>query len=76
MALASFSAVVLIFRISIEIFYIYYVQPGHFLVPMSFGPGTFNGQDPPLLGARRKKSVGFLRKAHIEEKKYKRYVML
>ncbi|XP_035846025.1 uncharacterized protein LOC118492237 [Helianthus annuus] len=47
-ALASFSAVVLIFRISIEIFYIYYVRPGHFLVPVSFDPGTFNGQDPPL----------------------------
>ncbi|MFS7934537.1 hypothetical protein Hanom_Chr05g00392711 [Helianthus anomalus] len=28
MARASFSAVVLIFRISIEIFYIYYVWPG------------------------------------------------
>ncbi|MFS7984496.1 hypothetical protein Hanom_Chr11g00987111 [Helianthus anomalus] len=22
--------------------------PGLFLVPVSFGPGTFNGQDPPL----------------------------
>ncbi|MFS7929350.1 hypothetical protein Hanom_Chr04g00331511 [Helianthus anomalus] len=51
MARASFLAVVLIFRISIEIFYIYYVWPGlaqAFLVSVSFGPGTFNGQDPPL----------------------------
>ncbi|MFS7964854.1 hypothetical protein Hanom_Chr08g00755241 [Helianthus anomalus] len=52
-ARASFSAVVLIFRISIEIFYIYYVWPGLgwvFLVPVSFGSGTFNMQDPPLIG--------------------------
>ncbi|KAJ0900691.1 hypothetical protein HanPSC8_Chr08g0316661 [Helianthus annuus] len=48
-ARASFSALVLIFRISIEFFYIYYVWPGLFLVPVSFGPGTFNGQDPPGL---------------------------
>ncbi|MFS7900847.1 hypothetical protein Hanom_Chr00s145437g01820181 [Helianthus anomalus] len=40
--------VLLIFRISIEIFYIYYVWPGLFLVSVSFGPGTFNWQDPPL----------------------------
>ncbi|MFS7945082.1 hypothetical protein Hanom_Chr06g00519801 [Helianthus anomalus] len=34
-----------------RIFYIYYVWPELarvFLVPVSFGPGTFNGQDPPL----------------------------
>ncbi|MFS7956048.1 hypothetical protein Hanom_Chr07g00649961 [Helianthus anomalus] len=23
--------------------------PGFFLVPVSFGPGRFNGQDPPLV---------------------------
>ncbi|MFS7902543.1 hypothetical protein Hanom_Chr01g00012511 [Helianthus anomalus] len=40
------------FRISIEIFYIYYVWPGLFLVSVSFGPGTFNGQDPPLFLAQ------------------------
>ncbi|MFS7956149.1 hypothetical protein Hanom_Chr07g00651201 [Helianthus anomalus] len=48
-ARASFSVVVLIFRISIEILDIYYVWPGLFLVPVSFGSGTFNGQDPPLM---------------------------
>ncbi|MFS8008831.1 hypothetical protein Hanom_Chr14g01277541 [Helianthus anomalus] len=33
-------------------FYIYYVWPGltrTFLVPVSFGSGTFIGQDPPLV---------------------------
>ncbi|MFS7980938.1 hypothetical protein Hanom_Chr10g00945031 [Helianthus anomalus] len=37
---------------SIEIFYIYFVWPGLaqvFLVSVSFGPGTFNGQNPPLI---------------------------
>ncbi|MFS7889001.1 hypothetical protein Hanom_Chr00s000003g01601621 [Helianthus anomalus] len=29
-------------------FYIYYIRPGHFLVSVSFGPRTFNGQDPPV----------------------------
>ncbi|KAJ0523251.1 hypothetical protein HanIR_Chr10g0491691 [Helianthus annuus] len=29
--------------------------PGLFLVPVSFGPGTFNEQDPPLLRMTEKR---------------------
>ncbi|MFS7916307.1 putative NADH:ubiquinone reductase (H(+)-translocating) [Helianthus anomalus] len=44
-ARASFTAVVLILCISIEIF----IYARAFFSAVSFGPGTFNGQDPPLV---------------------------